>query len=278
MLKRGTQVLGQVGTIALQASAGIAMALVAASSAQAIVPAYQIDDGVPEGLFGFRQNDCSLAAGTPLVDLLWLNKFDVSNDIRFIDTISLRWGAPVKPGGNSCGDYKLSTAGLDAGQAAQVLLYDTDAQGNLRLVRSLDIQVQNPGGLGGNGFVDIAIPRTRVTGNQFYVGALLPNQAQGQFPAAYDTSSNAGRSYYVANPLSTLGSPVPPANRDYSNIQLNPTYNNGDTDPSTGRIAGRVMGNWLLRAHGSPKPIPEPATAIGLLAIGVGIALKRRSR
>jgi hypothetical protein len=137
-------------------------------------------------------------------------------------------------------------------------------------VQMQETSVQEPGT---NRFLEIAIPRTQIKGREFYVAALLPGQAQGQFPAALDTkdalgeANSQGRSFYFANvfPFQN-GMPVPPGNRDYSTLNLRA--------PGTRYLSGAVQGNFLLRAYATS--IPEPGTVMGLAAVGASLMMVRR--
>ncbi len=269
MLTRLTYALTHLGAIA-------ALVTTTAVGAQAAF-LYQVDDGRPDSAFSLQYPGCTTVPDqTPIVDLVWLNKFEIQKDERtqkdanFIDKISLVWGGKVLPEAKLCNEANRATAGLTAGQTAKVMLYEKDANGLLKLVRMQETSIQQPGT---NRFIDVAIPQTRIQGKEFYVAALLPNQAQGQFPAALDTKdalgnpNSQGRSYYFANTFPFQnGIPVPPANRDYSTLNL--------TTPGAGYFSGSVTGNFLLRAYA--RSVPEPASAIALVAVGAGIVLRRR--
>jgi PEP-CTERM motif len=271
MLTRFIFALTPLGAIA-------ALVTMTTARAQAAV-LYQVDDGRPDSAFSLQYPGCTTVADqTPIVDLMWLNKFEIQKDERtqkdanVIDQVSVVWGGKVLPEAKLCREEGRATAGLTAGQAAKVMIYEKDENGLLKLVRSHETSVQDPGT---NRFLEIAIPRTQIKGREFYVAALLPGQAQGQFPAALDTkdalgdSHSQGRSFYFANifPFQN-GVPVPPGNRDYSTLNLRA--------PGTGYLAGAVQGNFLLRA--SATSIPEPTTVIGLFAVGAASLMMVRRR
>jgi hypothetical protein len=235
--------------------------LIAASAIAVLIPnppaqaarLYQHDQGQIGAAFGLVDVNCVLPRGTRLADALWLNEFDLDTSANYINQISVVWGTPQTsyPCPNN---VQVPTKPLTAQQPAQVFLYDTDANGRLRLVQSQQTVVTRPGT---GEFANISIRPTKITGRKFYVAALLPNQEQGQFPIAIDTTGTAGRSYYWFNPAGSTGF-------DYS--QITPT-----------RYAFNPAGSFLLRATGIAKPIPEPGLGVGLLLIGTGIVLRRRS-
>jgi hypothetical protein len=251
----------------------VAVTVLAASSAQAAV-LYQLDDGKSEAAVGIsdrinsQTGKCVLDTGTPVADFLWLNEFDVTERASLIDTISVAWGSPNVT--DPCTKQSLPTSGLTENLAAKVLLYeDRNGDGKLELLTQQDTTVQNPGT---DSFFDVKLNRpTQIQGRKFYVGALLPGQLQGQFPAALDSRNRAGepdalgKSYIAFNLFFPERSTF-----DYSEITpvlyMQPDEN-GKRVPA---------GNFLLRASGT-KPVPEPSAAIGLLTLGAGAwMLKKR--
>ena len=283
MLKRFTFAAVTLGST-------LSLVFTTASSVRADV-SYQLDHGKSQTAFGIVDNNCQTASGFTWGDLLWLNSFAAQPGGEVIDSISVGWGTPqpISPRSTNCTSMQTITdSGLSsaAGQIGKVLLFsDPNNDGNpddAQLLAIVDAVINAPGHdtTGQDLLTTIAIPETLVNGN-FFIGALFPNQQEGQFPAALDNSAPVkGRSWagYRLNP--PFGQADAPPLTDLVNTPLVLTDNfQTGVDENGQTIFG---GNWLLRANGTTpqvRKVPEGDLAIGLLAIGgLGLAsrLKRR--
>jgi large repetitive protein len=275
------------------AAAGTATALVLALAAEAKANvSYQIDGGKSQTAFGISDSSCVTAAGFTWGDLLWLNSFQVQPGGEVIDSISVAWGTPkpISPRSSNCPSNVLTVdSGLgDAeGSLARVLLYsDPNNDGNpndAQLLRTVETRIVLPGQdpiTGFDIFQTIAIPEIELSGN-FFVGALFPNQQEGQFPAALDFSNPVrGRSWAAYRLVPPFGSSNAPPVTDLTQTPVISLDNlPSGTDSSGNQVKG---GNWLLRANGKPvvrRAVPESNLSIGLLfigAIGAGKLLQRK--
>ncbi|MBW4538800.1 MAG: PEP-CTERM sorting domain-containing protein [Myxacorys chilensis ATA2-1-KO14] len=231
-----------------------------ASGAQASV-LYQLDDGQSESGVGISDTNCTLNNGAPISDFIWLNQFDVIDSANLIDSVSIAWGTPAAT--DPCTKQKLPQSGLTEGLMAKVLIYEENGDGKLNLLTQQDAQISAPGT---DSFFDIKFDTpAQIQGKKFYVGALLPGQLQGQFPAALDKldrdnqPNSKNQSYIAFNPFF-------PQRTDYNYSVLTPTlYSDG---------------NFLIRASGQVverEQVPEPSAAIALLTVGAGaLLLKKR--
>ncbi|MBW4421813.1 MAG: hypothetical protein KME13_21770 [Myxacorys californica WJT36-NPBG1] len=237
--------------------------VLAASGAQASV-LYQLDDGQSESGVGISDTNCTLKNGAPISDFIWLNQFDVIDRANLIDSVSIAWGTPVAI--DPCTKEKkekLPQSGLTEGLIAKVLVYEENGDGKLNLLTQQDAKISAPGT---DSFFDIKFDTpAKIQGKKFYVGALLPGQLQGQFPAALDKldrnnqPNSKNQSYIAFNPFF-------PQRVDYNYSVLTPTlYSDG---------------NFLIRASGQVierEQVSEPSAAIALLTLGAGaLLLKKR--
>ncbi|NDJ16593.1 PEP-CTERM sorting domain-containing protein [Myxacorys almedinensis] len=229
--------------------------LAASPHAQAAV-LYQIDDGKSEAGVGISDTTCSLETGTAIADFIWLNQFEVREGTNTIDGVSIAWGTPaaIAP----CSGQPLPQSGLTEGLAAKVLVYEERGDGTLQLLAQQDTPIANPGT---DAFFDVRFDTpARLQGKTFYVGALLPNQLQNQFPAALDSRDRSGQ----------------PNSRNQSYLAFNPFFpQRADYDYSVITPTLYSDGNFLIRASG--QRVPEPSVAIALLTIAAGaVILKKR--
>lgn len=229
------------------------------SNAQASV-LYQIDDGKSESGVGISDTNCTLKTGEPISDFIWLNQFDVSERANLIDSVSIAWGTPAAI--DPCTQQNLPQSGLTEGLMAKVLVYEENGNGTLNLLTQQDAQISAPGT---DAFFDIKLDTpAQIQGKTFYVGALLPGQLQGQFPAALDKldrnkqPNSKNQSYIAFNPFY-------PQRVDYNYSVITPTlYSDG---------------NFLIRASGQvlePQRVPEPSAAIALLSVGAAALLLKK--
>jgi C1A family cysteine protease len=175
---------------------------------------YTVDDGSSENSIGLINGG----------DIMWLNQFTALPGSETISSIALTWGTPLYPGD------------IPSGKPTTVALYeDPDDDGNpddAVLLATASTSVTNPDS---DLFTTVSITPSTVSGS-FFVGALLPNQQAGEYPASLDQSAPvSGRSWIVSS--TTLG-----------------TFNLNDlSDPNHDVPLGLVEsygfpGNWLLRA------------------------------
>lgn len=257
-----------------QLTAIVTLSTIAALSLSSVVNAatvYQLDDGESNAAVGLTicngasQTTAKTSQPAILGDLMWLNSFSTRAGGEFIDSIDVVWGAGIT---DPCTKTPLPNSGL-SNEPAKVFLYsDTDGDGQLELLAEKDTIVRPPDPTRPDVFSRIVLDqRQQVTGT-FYIAALLPNQKEGQFPAALDippvgTPPRDGKSWLAFSAYSTLSvDPLP-------KLTASNTYS---------------AGYWLLRANGSAAPIksvPEPTSAMSLVAIVTlsgGMLLKRRAK
>lgn len=174
---------------------------------------YAIDDGT-------QDNSIGLTGGG---DVIWLNQFNVLPGLETITTVSVAWG------------------NVPNGTAATILIYDdpnddgdpTDAV----LLTSFATTIANANTDTLN-LIDVPDTNVGSAGDGFFVGAYVTG-GPGQFPAALDEASSAGRSW-VAGDDAGLG--------NINDLSLN------DLPPSTLVDVG-LPGNWMVRADAGPPPI-----------------------
>jgi large repetitive protein len=281
MLKRCTFAVATLGTT-------LNLVLATASTVKANVN-YRIDDGTSETAFGIVDSSCVTAKGFVWGDLLWLNSFSVQPGGEVIDSISLGLGTPknISPRSKSCAAEPLiSDSGLSSsvGEIAKILLYsDPNNDGNpndAQLLTMVDFPIGLPGqdAAGQDLLTTIDIPDTLVAGN-FFVGALFPEQAEGQFPAAIDISApKKGRSWAG---FRLKSDPNAPPITDLVNTQV---FSTDQFETGFDQDGNPIMGgNWILRANGKQveiKKVPEGNALLGLLALGSAglVALIKRQR
>ncbi|KAM3094341.1 hypothetical protein ACKFKG_16555 [Phormidesmis sp. 146-35] len=256
MLKQFKPALATIGAAVIT--------IVTAATANAVIvnPVYQVDDGTTDGTIGL--NDCgSVTSGQVLGDLTWLNEFNTEPNGDWIKSVSISWGMPAV---NPCLDQPLVS--IDA-QPAKLSLYQFDeATETLDLLTQVETTAK---ALGTDVFDTIDFDRPTQVKGRFFIGALLPNQVAGQFPAAFDTGALKGQSWLGFNSRFALpGTPQPTFDGSFP---LN--------------TISKFEGNWLLRANSTKNPnppvqsVPESNPAIGLLAIGAlgtGAVLRRKLR
>ena len=256
------------------------------SSSVSAATVYQIDDGESNAAVGLSDSNCTLTsppipqANPPRVfgDLMWLNSFDTKTGGEFIDSIDIVWGATVT---NLCTKTVLPQSGL-SNEPAKIFLYtDTNQDGQLELLAEEDTIVRPPDPKRPDVFSRIVFKQRQQVSGTFFIAALFPNQKEGQYPAALDvpdstdTQPRDGQSWiaYSVKPESLTVNPLP----KYSPSVPGTNYNNDGYYAYT-------KGYWLLRANGSgtpPKRVPEPASAVSLVAIAtlsVGTLLKRKPK
>jgi hypothetical protein len=262
------------------ATIGAAMFTIGIStSAQAVVlnPQYLVDDGIAESAVGLRQFDektgnCTAQVGTVLADFMWLNEFEVEPEGEWIDSVSLAWGAATE---NPCPNQEtvldISKDKNGKPKVASLFLYQFDEKDKtLKVVSQAQTEVTPKGA---STFVNVKFDQARRVEGRFFVGALFPEQRQGEFPAAFDTTMPQGKSWFGSvNLINPTGS--------QAGINL------GGPSLALSNLVQYPLGNWLLRANSvqDPMPIksvPESNPAIGLLAIavlGTGAILKRNRK
>jgi hypothetical protein len=206
---------------------------------------YRVDDGVSDTASGIQN-------GVGTYDMLWLNSFTTQAPREVIRSISLTWGTPQAPPGNT---------GRLNGLATEVLLYsDPNNDGNPQDAVLLTSALTTVANQDTDIFSQINITPTQVSGS-FFVAALMRNLPLGNaFPAAFDTTSPINdRSWLLfTTSITTPGTGI--NSGDLSSIRTIESFNH-------------PRGNWLLRARGTAVPavIPTPALLPGLLGFGLGI-------
>ena len=175
----------------------------------------------------------------------------------------------VQAGGGEVTNVQVNWAMIANNSNAKLLIFNDPTNdgnpGDLVLLNQLDVTTQDGGGFN-NTYTDYLFPTTPVSG-EFYVGVLVSGMSGTDRPYGYDTTDPdyAGTSFFFEN--TTAGA------LDPSNPAATSTLS-GFTETF---IAG---GNFMIRATGdlpSPTGVPEPSTAILLLA-GLSGALGRRRR
>ncbi len=248
---------------------------------------YQIDNGTSQTAVGIVDSSCLTASGFTWGDLLWLNSFQVQPGGELIDSIAVGWGTPtpISPRATNCpATQTIKDSGLSTsvGQIGKVFLFsDPNQDGNpddAQLLTMVDAIINVPAqdNAGQDLLTTINIPDTLVSGD-FFVGALFPNQQEGQFPAAIDNSAPVKGRSWAAYRLKDANAPVVTDLANNPTLTLVDNYQTG-TNENGDAIFG---GNWLLRANGKApeiRKVPEGDLAIGVLAIGglsLGAILKR---
>lgn len=261
MLKQFTPALATIG------AAVITIATAATAHAVVINPVYQVDDGTTESTVGLARPNpngtCPDDPGTLMGDLTWLNEFNTEPNGDWIKSVSISWGMPAV---NPCLGQPLVS--IDA-RPAKLSLYQYDeATKTLNLLTQVETTAK---ALGTDVFDTIDFNQPTQVKGRFFVGALFPNQLQGQFPGALDTGTPQGKSWIgFTNSFAPPGTPQPNFSGSFPINTIS-----------------QFGGNWLLRANSTKNPnppvtsVPESNPAIGLLAIGAlgtGVALKRKLR
>lgn len=196
---------------------------------------YLVDDGSQE-------NSLGLTLGG---DIMWLNYFTATSGCEMINSFSLTWG------------------NMTNGVSCRLILYeDPDDDGNpddAVYLTETSTTVQNANT---NTFTTVNITPTVVSGG-FFVAALVPNHASGEYPAPLDETSNAMQSWLAGSDPGTFDI------NDLSNNTL-PVDLNGNYG---------FPGNWLLRAEGSPAgevPLSGWSVVIGILLISSFLVIRFR--
>jgi len=180
----------------------------------------------PAGFDGYVLDDGTREQnlGTSEGAMLWLNRFTVQPGQEWIDRISVAYGT----GAN---DRRVS-----------VLVYDdpdndgdpTDAV----LLTRVDTVAENAGT---NTFNETLVPATNVgvAGDSYFAGVVMQD-ATGALPGALDNGTPQGRSWFVDSSVCRL---------DVLNLPNN-------TTPPIELGSTPFPGNWMIRTHGGPEPLP----------------------